>query len=132
MRPNHFTGLRVGTVLFGKLLKAREQVTHPTIYLSSQGVTNGGLVICEKILAQYWADAEKKRKNIDLRKNVPRQGWLAKQQRMQLLRPGGPRERPLGGGEVATVTLHVAAAVGLDVAVRPTVGLATVGVGPDP
>ena len=45
------TGLRAGAVLFCELLKARERVI--------QGVT---LVICGKVLEQYWAYVGKKKK----------------------------------------------------------------------
>ena len=67
------TGLRVGTVMFGKYLKAGERVTHPVIY-PMQGVTNGGLVTYEELLAQYRRTWGRKRKKNELRRSVIQQG----------------------------------------------------------
>ena len=47
---------------------------------------------------------------------------------MQLPRPEGPSERPMGGGGVTVAALHVAAVM----VVRPTGGLDAVGEAPDP
>ena len=61
-RDGHtIAGLRIATVLFGAFLKAQERVTRPAISRSAQGVTAGGLVTCEEVMAKYRADEERKK-----------------------------------------------------------------------
>ena len=61
-RAGHtIAGLRIATVLFGGFLKAQERVTRPAIFRSAQGVTAGGLVTCEEVMAKYRADEERKK-----------------------------------------------------------------------
>ena len=61
-RAGHtFAGVRIVTVLFGGFLKAQKRVTRPAISRSAQGVTAGGLVTCEDMMAEYRADEERKK-----------------------------------------------------------------------
>ena len=68
-RAGHtIAGLRIATVLFGGFLQAKERVTRPAISRSAQGVTAGGLVTCEEVMAKYRADEERKKVEERIRK----------------------------------------------------------------
>ena len=61
-RAGHtIAGVRIVTVLFGGFLKVQERVTRSAIFRSAQGVTAGGLVTCEEVMAKYPADEERKK-----------------------------------------------------------------------
>lgn len=55
------SGVRAVRVFLGEILKAQERVTRRSISQSLGGVTNGGLLISEEIVAKYREDASRKR-----------------------------------------------------------------------
>lgn len=64
-RKGHtITGVKIGTVLFGEFLKARERVTRPAIVRGVQGITAGGNLTSDEVLERYRLDSERKEEEI--------------------------------------------------------------------